>query len=106
MKPLSVLLATLFAVAVAVPAMTADAPTGGWVGFDAVADRDAAAPSWADVTFPERLPGCTGRTDAGLADRVVILEDGDVERWTFGQVADSDRRFWVVGSCDTRKGVA
>ena len=95
----NLLLAALFAAGLAIPALTATAPTGGWVGFDAVTSRSAPAPSWADVTHPERLPGCTGRTDAGLADRVVIREDGTVERWSFGRVAASEGRFWVVGSC-------
>src|SRR5689334_22299627 len=71
-----------------IPAATADAPEGGWVGFDSVTDREPLAPKWSDVTRPEDFPGCHTLTGAAtIADRVVIFEDGDVQRLTFGEVA-------------------
>lgn len=99
----NILLMVVAALALSISAATADAPEGGWVGFDAVPDRTNIDPNWSDVTHPEDFPGCHALTgEATLADRVVLLEDGSVERLTFAQVAAKSKagvRLWVVGSC-------
>src|SRR5690349_13854496 len=100
---MNLILMIVAALALTISAATADAPTGGWVGYDAVPDRTNIDPNWSDVTHPEDFPGCHALTgEATLADRVVLFEDGSVERLTFGQVAAQSKagaRLWVVGSC-------
>jgi hypothetical protein len=99
----NLLLSALFAAGLAIPALphgeATGAPEGGWVGFDRVTDRDHLDP--ADGHEAEvRALGCrVTSTDDSLGDRAVILEDGTVTRWTFDEVASSDRRFWVIGAC-------
>lgn len=97
-RSLSVLLAACFAVVVALANVSA--PTGGWVGYDAVPDRTPVnlAATHAAAT---RALGCVpGTSDASLSDRAVIRESGEIVRMSFGQLArvsKSGARVWVIG---------
>ncbi len=95
----NLLLAALFAAGLAIPALTQDDPEGGWVGQDAVVNRDALDPAKGHEAEVRALGCRVTSTATGYGDRAVIVEDGTVVRWTFDEVvaATGHRTFWVIG---------
>lgn len=48
--------------------------------------------------------GCDVGAAPGYGDRVVLLPNGDVQRWSFDKLVRetvADRFFWMVGNCPT-----
>lgn len=84
------------------PAPYTGTPIGGWVGSDAVPDRDNTLdPAWQDLRHPESFPGCVADSSStSFDDRVVIWEDGREERLSFGWLWNHrNLHYWIVGVC-------
>jgi hypothetical protein len=97
-KTMNLLLAGAFTLALAAPAVHTSAPEGGWVGFDQVPDRSSSL-DFSQYDAQVRDLGCTPTPDrSGLQDRVVIFEDGDIERRSFASLQHASR-YWTLGSC-------
>ena len=106
----SLALPAMFAAAVAVPAMTHDAPEAGWSGNEVQREhaanvRATALPEW-DREAEQAFPAC-GPTREGVFYPVVVVvtTGGDLDRmsfdeaWERGESAERADDVWVVGGC-------
>jgi hypothetical protein len=109
-----VVLIAVAAVALAVPAMTYDAPLAGYAGSDAEtamsqidrSDNATNVPVW-EAAYAAEFPGCAETLPAGVIPATVIevTIDADVRRVTFSDASqriDDDNPWnhgWIVGQC-------
>ena len=114
MKPLrialNVTLIALFALAYAIPAMTSDAPEGGFSANHAQMTTWRASIPKLEVKG-DSLPGCHPLKKGELVDTVAVVRlDGHTERMSFDEAwsrAHDGKKatdVWVVGGCVTSAG--
>lgn len=104
-RTLNLAVAVAFAAALAIPALTHDAPLGGWTGLDANTETmPINVPEWS-ATYAEEFPGCTDRKTATPTDLVVVDQRGEAARvafdvaWNRGHNAEPADDVFVVGWC-------
>lgn len=100
---LNLITAVAFAAGIVIPAVTFDAPVGGWVGYD-YADRTDTEVNTPTFTTQDAAdyPACTATT-SGLTDKLVVHLDAGRSVMTFGEVSAMPKSaagtYWVIGSC-------
>lgn len=98
----NLVLAYMAVLAVAIPAYSHDAPTGGWVGTD-TATRPAAAPTW-DSHGGQH--GCRPMQEGDLSERVlVVTQPGTTVRmrfdraWNLNHDNEPANDVYAIGVC-------
>jgi hypothetical protein len=108
-RTLNSLVAVAFVAALVIPAMTKDAPTGGWVSSNGYNVRNidhvpANIPTW-KAAYAARFPGCGPTQTTQLGDLVIVDQDAHVRRehfaaaWKANHNATRADDVWVVGWC-------
>lgn len=112
-KALNLTLAAAFAAALIVPAVTHDAPVGGYVGIDhAIRDEAINEPEWGNTDHRADRDGCVpAPRTTGIASEVIVSDrEGVTQRigWNAAQQdrinaananTDSSDNVWIVGTC-------
>lgn len=107
-RTLNLTLAVALVLAFLIPAITHDAPMGGWVGsqgrIDTLPTSAPNAPEW-QPEYAAQFPGCTGHKTDTAGDLVVYTLRGDLKRVDFGTAwershnTDDADDVWVIGWC-------